>query len=231
VFELVIPARNEAEHVGHVIRWARDSFQSDVGITVVDNASTDATAAVAWKAGADRVLHEERIGKGYAVTTGLADCRSSHVMLCDADIVGLPADALQALRQATADAAVPVGRLALGREPEDAPVTTLLARPLLTALGFGTYAGDEPLGGLMLVEREFVLGQHLPGGWGFDVACTLSAVRSGNKVLELPVAGVRHRRKKLAEYIGMSAEVCSAILRVTEQVPWDHADCTRCQGT
>jgi hypothetical protein len=80
----------------------------------------------------------------------------------------------------------------------------------------------------MLVAREFILYQHLPGGWGFDVACTLAAAKSGHKVLEVPVSGVRHRHKQLIDYVDMAEEVCVAALRATGRIPWDHSDCTHC---
>jgi len=104
----------------------------------------------------------------------------------------------------------------------------MLALPLLSALGLAERTGSEPLGGLMITERSFLFSQHLPGGWGFDIACTLAAANSGSIVPELPVSGVTHRHKPLIEYVGMAREVCLAALRATSTIPWDHSDCTRC---
>jgi glycosyltransferase involved in cell wall biosynthesis len=65
----VIPARDEATTVGAVVFAALDARL--VGeVVVVDNGSSDTTAAVAAAHGA-RVVHEPRPGKGEALRTGV----------------------------------------------------------------------------------------------------------------------------------------------------------------
>lgn len=228
MFELVIPARNEESHVGNIVQWARAALGSSARIVVVDNASTDDTVLVAEAAGADEVVREGRVGKGFAVIAGLKKCVTSYAMLCDADVIGLDASYLRNLRELVVGSGSCLGRLALSRPPTDAPVTTLLARPLLRAFDLGSRAGVEPIGGLLLAERRFVLGQHLPGGWGFDIGCTLAAVSYGCSIPELPVVGVTHRHKELLDYVAMAEEVCLAILQATGKLQWDHTDCTLC---
>ncbi len=228
MFELVVPARNEEDHVGELLTWARSAFGSAIKIVVVDNASTDRTREVAHATGADEVVHEDRPGKGFAVITGLKRCISAQVMVCDADIVGLRPEAFWSLRKVVENSPSPIGRLSIARDPEDAPVTTLVARPLLAALSLEEEAGSEPLGGLLLAKRQFVLEQHLPGGWGFDVGCTIAAVRDGCRIPEILVSGVTHRHKPVSDYVEMANQVCLAILRATGRIAWDHADCTQC---
>ncbi len=74
---VVIPAYNEAKRIGDTLRsvgqWlARQSYDSE--IIVVDNNSTDGTADVAQQYHHEfpfiRVIHEQRVGKGFAVKTG-----------------------------------------------------------------------------------------------------------------------------------------------------------------
>lgn len=65
---VVIPCRNEAKSIGKVIADFRRELP-DALILVVDNGSTDDTAAVASKAGA-RVVREMRIGKGHPLIRG-----------------------------------------------------------------------------------------------------------------------------------------------------------------
>lgn len=81
----VVPAWNEERTVGSVILQARDHVDR---IVVVDDGSTDDTAAVAGKAGADVVPHDANRGKGAAIRTGL-DVAAKHdpdvVVLLDAD--------------------------------------------------------------------------------------------------------------------------------------------------
>ena len=65
---LLIPARNEAAALPHVLSAIPDSVDR---LIVVDNGSSDATATVARQFGAE-VVHERRPGYGRACLTGLA---------------------------------------------------------------------------------------------------------------------------------------------------------------
>lgn len=65
--DLIIPAYNEADSIGHVLAEVPDVVSE---VVVVDNHSTDQTAAVARAAGAT-VLHEPNRGYGYACLKGM----------------------------------------------------------------------------------------------------------------------------------------------------------------
>ncbi|MBN2624761.1 MAG: glycosyltransferase, partial [Acidimicrobiales bacterium] len=84
----VIPAWNESRTIGAVVYTALDAALVDE-VVVVDNASTDATAAVAVAHGA-RVVSEPMPGKGEAMRTGVAAVPGADVVVfLDADLVGL----------------------------------------------------------------------------------------------------------------------------------------------
>ena len=89
---VVIPAFDEAESVGHVVR---DFLQHSVDrVLVVDNGSRDATAETARAAGAI-VISEPRRGYGQACLAGLAHLRRDPpeiVVFVDADRSDDPAD-------------------------------------------------------------------------------------------------------------------------------------------
>jgi glycosyltransferase involved in cell wall biosynthesis len=79
---VVIPARNEAATIGEVIGQVPRASLLEAGwqtrVVVVDDGSSDATAAVARAAGADEVIpHPAGRGLGAAVRTGLARARTS----------------------------------------------------------------------------------------------------------------------------------------------------------
>ncbi|MES1254125.1 MAG: glycosyltransferase family 2 protein [Acidobacteriota bacterium] len=82
----VIAAFNEAPHIAAVVagtrRWVPD-------VIVVDDGSTDDTAARAREAGATVLQHAHNMGKGRAIRTGLSHVLAlpcSHVLFIDGDL-------------------------------------------------------------------------------------------------------------------------------------------------
>jgi len=86
---VLIPCYNEAEGIGQVIKAFPKTQLRRQGLTldvlVIDNNSTDNTAAVAHKAGA-RVIHEPKQGKGNAIRTGFYNIgQTDYVVMLDGD--------------------------------------------------------------------------------------------------------------------------------------------------
>jgi glycosyltransferase involved in cell wall biosynthesis len=100
---VVIPAHNEAATVGAVVRAARAAIPADV--LVVDDASTDATAAEARAAGATVLSPALQLGAWGATQTGLRYARHrgyARTLTMDADGQHHP-DSLPALLDALDD--------------------------------------------------------------------------------------------------------------------------------
>lgn len=84
---VVIPARNEAPTIGHVVEVARQVGRVNE-VIVVDNNSRDDTATVAQRHGA-RVVACGNEGKGQAMAAGVAATEASVIVFLDADLIGL----------------------------------------------------------------------------------------------------------------------------------------------
>ncbi|MFB6105932.1 MAG: glycosyltransferase family 2 protein [Halobacteriaceae archaeon] len=115
---VAVPAYDAAETVGDVVEMAR--AVADV-VLVVDDGSSDDTAAVARAAGAVVVSHDRNRGYGAALKTAFreaADRGAEHLVTLDADGQHDPADVPKLVeRQRTTGAGVVVGsRYAVGSE-------------------------------------------------------------------------------------------------------------------
>ncbi len=91
---VIIPAFNEAEAVGDVVR-ALAAAAPWHEILVIDDGSGDDTGARAAAAGARVVRHPYQKGNGAAVKTGLRAATAEFVLIIDADGQHPPADALR----------------------------------------------------------------------------------------------------------------------------------------
>lgn len=104
--DLVLPCRDE----GPALRALLPRVPAPFRVIVVDNGSTDDTAAVAEAAGA-RVVREERPGYGSAVHAGLEAATADYVAVMDGDGSFDPDDLLRLLDDVVAGRA----ELAVGR--------------------------------------------------------------------------------------------------------------------
>lgn len=96
----VIPAFNEASSIAEVVHGIARLVDK---IIVVDDGSSDDTAARARAAGAEVIVHPHNLGKGRAVRTGLAQVVAeafTHVLLLDGDMQHVPQEASRLIAEA-----------------------------------------------------------------------------------------------------------------------------------
>jgi len=188
---VVIPCHDEATSIARVVHDFRNALP-DAEIVVVDNASTDDTAVDAARAGA-RVLHESRLGKGFALLTGFAAVAGAdHVVMVDGDGT-YPAecvcDLLQAATESNADVVIGT-RLEVDAADAFRPGHSLGNRLFiaLVRLLFGIRTRDL-FSGYRVLSRRFLETTPLVAT-GFDVEAEISvqAQVHGFQVIEIPVA-------------------------------------------
>ena len=84
----VVPARNEAAGIRTCVdALVRQGDSATVEVIVVDNGSSDDTAAIASAHGA-RVIHEPRPGLAHARQAGLMAAHAPILVFVDADGIG-----------------------------------------------------------------------------------------------------------------------------------------------
>jgi len=87
---VVIPAYNAAPHLGATLASVAAQLEAPAEVIVVDDGSTDATAAIAAAAGA-RVIRQRNAGVSAARNTGVRAASSEWIAFLDADDRWLPA--------------------------------------------------------------------------------------------------------------------------------------------
>lgn len=214
---LIIPALNEAESIGQQLAEIPPTLAAQT--IVVDNGSTDSTAANAENAGAE-VVREPRRGYGSACLAGLAQLRPdiTAVLFLDADLSHAPQDMERIVRVGEEENwDLVVGSRVLGLSEPGAltPVqrfgnwlTTCLIRRLwgakFTDLGPLRMVTREALGKLEMRDPDF----------GWTVEMQVKAARLGLRFIEIPVAYRRRRfgKSKVSGTIAGSARAGFKIL-------------------
>lgn len=102
---VVIPCYNGAAFLGEAIRSALDQSPAPLEVIVVDDGSTDGSAAIARAFSEVEVIEQPNAGVSVARNTGLARARGDHVVFLDADDILLPGALAAGAEALDADAA------------------------------------------------------------------------------------------------------------------------------
>ena len=194
---VLIPARNEAATIGQVVRGCR---RAGFSVTVIDDASSDATALIARQAGAEvRTLPGPHHGKTAALHYALARLpgaglseSADWLFFLDGDGQHHPADLERFWRmRSRAD-------LIVGNRFPDAARMPFLRRwtnRIMSALLRGSGILDTQCG-FRLVRRAW-LGSWLPAGhhFQFETEMALFAASRRGRVLNLPIPATYAREE------------------------------------
>ena len=93
---IVLPAFDEEEALPAVVEDIRSVLGPDTDIVVVDDGSTDDTAAVAKRLGVSLTVHDVNRGKGAAIRSGIKAAGGDIVIVMDADAT-YPASTIPAM--------------------------------------------------------------------------------------------------------------------------------------
>lgn len=182
----VIPAWNEAERIAAIVAGAR----AHLPVLVVDDGSTDDTAAVAQAAGAIVLRHAENRRKGAALQTAFAwalEHGYDAVLTLDADGQHDPTEIPKFLEALRADG----GDLIIGeRDFSVMPWPRWWSTPLgacLFSLALGTRITDNQSGYRLLTRRLLEQMQMTSTGFEMEVEVIAEAVRLGLPIAWVPI--------------------------------------------
>ena len=230
---VIIPAKNEADRIAATVCAAGKLSGADM-VVVVDDGSTDDTAALAASAGARVVRHPRNRGKAAAMETGAEAVRlieagrpveagagtgaagPRHLLFLDADL---------------ADSATEAGPLAdpVRAGAADMTIAVLTTRVRIGGFGIVTAVSGagiqratgwrpaQPLNGQRCLTREaFEAALPLAPGWGVETAMTIDLLRKGMRITEVEVP-LSHRAtgkdwRSQLHRLQQLADVCRALL-------------------
>jgi glycosyltransferase involved in cell wall biosynthesis len=213
---VVIPALNEAESIAAVVRempWAliRECI-------VVDNGSTDATAAEASAAGA-RVVAASQRGYGRACAAGAAAAEGDILVFMDGDGSDVPAEMDQLLQPIVAGECdfVIGSRMRGTREPGSLQISQIfagwMAGILLSALYRVKYTDMGPFRAITRQALERLHMREETYGWNLEMQ--MRAAQCGLRIREIPVS-YRKRAGGESKVAGSLSGSVRAAIRITQ---------------
>ncbi len=218
---MCIPCRDEVATIGPIVAAARHHLIERFGVLdellVLDDRSTDDTAAVAADAGATVIAiddihrrHGVGHGKGNALWASLVASHGDLIVWCDGDVTSFTPDWVVRL-------IVPLlndERLALVKAMYHRPTTgggggrttELVARPLLSLFAPELTALTQPLSGEFAGRRHMLEQISFVEGWGVEIAMLLDlARRFGPASIGQVDLGERHHRHRSLHSLSVQA--------------------------
>lgn len=229
---VLIPARNEERTVGDIVaqltrRYSRGQRRL-IEIVVIDDHSSDATAAAAAKSGANvirRTGPNEPTGKAETISKGIKQFPSDVFVLFDADVSNFNPAWLELLCTRLNETGAilakgtynrPVKTFSENQERflEGGRVTELVARPLLSMCFPELASFGQPLSGEVAFRHDLVKADPLCVGYGFDVGLLIdSYIRYGiDSIVEVELGERTHNHQELSALSYQASQVASTIL-------------------
>ena len=192
---VVLPAKNEAAAVGATVARIREHLPQ-AEVLVVNDGSTDDTAAVAQAAGARLISHPYSKGNGASIKTGARAAMGDVIVFMDADGQHDPADISRLLEKMNQGHDMVVGARQKGSQ---ASVGRGLANGLYNRLAswMTGHRVEDLTSGFRAVRaskfREFLY--LLPNGFSYPTTCTMAFFRAGYSVAYVPI----HAAKRIGK--------------------------------
>ena len=185
---IVIPAKNEESGLSQVLPELKQSYP-DARIIVVDDGSTDATAAVAREHGAEVISHPYSKGNGAAIKSGARAADTEAILFMDADGQHRVADIAALANKFEEGYDLVVG----ARQGLDSQASVVRWGANNIYNHLSSWMVGQPIAdltsGLRLVKREKFMEfiYLLPNGFSYPTTSTMAFYRAGYSVAFVPI--------------------------------------------
>lgn len=192
---IIIPAKNENASVERVISQTKECFP-DAELILVDDGSSDETAAIAKQSGARIVSHPESLGNGAAVKSGARVASGDILCFLDGDGQHDPVEIESLLEKLDAGYDMVIGAR---NYSSHANVGRLAANGLynvFASLICGRRIPDLTSGFRVVranLFRQFLY--LLPNGFSYPTTITMAFLRSGYPVAFVPISASKRTGK------------------------------------
>jgi Glycosyl transferase family 2 len=196
----ILPAKDESARIAATIAAVQRIEGVDL-VVVVDDGSTDGTAAIARAAGAEVIRHARNRGKARAMTTGAGYvARHEHqerlvggtgrrrpLLFVDADLEA-SASNLHVLVPPVAGGEADMAIATLPPQKTAGGGRGLVVRLARSGIEQLTgFRAVQPLSGMRCISRPaFDAASPLARGWGVEVGLTVDVLLAGMRVVEVP---------------------------------------------
>jgi len=183
---IIIPAYNEAQTIGDVIAGIKTLYP-DFEIIVVNDGSTDDTAAVAKDAGALVYSHPYNIGNGAAAKSGIRFASGKILVFMDGDGQHDPEDIKKMIQY------FPDYDMVVGARPKGHQASWIRSLGNWIYNWLASYVANFPIqdltSGFRAVKSDIArnLLYLLPNTYSYPTTLTLGALRSGRSVRYIPI--------------------------------------------
>ena len=183
---IIIPVYNEADTIRDLVLQIR-SIYPDFEVIVIDDGSTDDSAAVAGNAGAFVYSHPYNIGNGAAIKSGIRIASGEILVFMDGDLQHAPED-IGKLLEFFPDYDMVVGARAMG---DQASIGRAVGNKLYNWLAsyVAKFKVQDLTSGFRAVKadvaKNFVY--LLPNTYSYPATLTLCALRNGRSLKYIPI--------------------------------------------
>lgn len=205
---VILPAYNEEENVGAVIKVIKKVKYVD-DIIVVDDGSSDRTGEVAKSLGATVITHDKNKGKGEAIKTGYNFTDADIIAFIDADISNLTKHKVDAIIRPILEGKTEITKTKFARA--SGRVTELTAKPLLNFF-FPEISFEQPLSGQFAAKKSALKKINFEPDYGVDVGIVLDADVHGISIEEVDIGEIEHDMSPLSDLHMMANEVVRTIM-------------------